>query len=126
MHKDVSRLPEPSRHYVLRPIMLLSKSKMNSRKAAELMEQRNVHTFHPFTGMLAVKVWREGSLLSRNRATELESNFRTYQSQLEQLGDDPVEHPSVVFLVDLVCDFLDNVLRRQRRAVDLTETLGVI
>lgn len=98
----------------------------SSRKAAELMEQGNIHTFHLFTGMLAMKVWREGSLLSRNCATEQENNFRTYQSQLEQLGDDPVEHPSVVLLVDLVCDFLDNVLRCQRCAVDLTETLGVI
>lgn len=58
--------------------------------------------------------------------TEWDDNLTTYQSQLQQLGDDPVEHPSVVLLVDLVCDFLDNVLRRQRRAVDLTETLRVI
>lgn len=81
----------------------------------------NQEAFTRFTPLLT----REGSLLSRNRATD-QNYFRTYQSQLEQLGDDPVEHPSVVLLVDLVGDFLDNVLRRQRRAVDLTETLGVI
>lgn len=92
----------------------------SSRKAAERTEPRNIPTFHPLLAM------KEGSLLWRNRATEQENNFRTHQSQLEQLGDDPVEHPSVVLLVDLVCNFLDNVLRRQRRAVDLTETLGVI
>lgn len=58
--------------------------------------------------------------------TDWEDNFTTYQSQLEQLGDDPVKHPSVILLVYLVCNFLDNVLRRQRRAVHLTEALWII
>lgn len=84
------------------------------------MQQRKIHTLR--------RASRESvaSLLSRKRGTEQENNFTTHQSQLEQLADDPVKHPSVVLLVDLVCYFLDNVLRRQRRAVDLTETLGVI
>lgn len=76
--------------------------------------------------MLVATAWSEGDLLSMKCGTKWEDNFTTYQSQLEQLGDDPVKHPSVVLLVDLGCDFLDNVLCRQRRAVDLTETLWVI
>lgn len=50
----------------------------------------------------------------------------THQSQFEQFGDDPVKHPSVVLLVDLVCDLLDNVFCCQRSAVNLTEAFWVI
>lgn len=75
--------------------------------------------------MLVATARSKGGLPSMKCGTKWEDKFTTYQSQLEQLGDDPVKHPSVVLLVDLVCDFLDNVLRRQRRAIDLTETLWV-
>lgn len=50
----------------------------------------------------------------------------THQSQFEQLGDDSVEHSSVVLLIDLVGDFLDDVLGCQRGAVHLTEALRVV
>lgn len=56
-------------------------------------------------------------------ATEREE---AHQPQFEQLGDDPVEHSSVVLLVDLVGDFLDDVLGCQRSAVHLAEALWVV
>lgn len=58
--------------------------------------------------------------------TPYEYKLRTYQPKFEQFGDDPVEHPSVVLLIDLVSDLLDDVFCRQRSAVDLTEALCVI
>lgn len=68
----------------------------------------------------------ERGLLPMKYGTKREDKFATHQSQLEQLGDDPVEHPSVVLLVDLVCDLLHDVLCSQRCAVDLAETLWVV
>lgn len=60
----------------------------------------------------------------RHAASEFK--LRTYQPKFEQFGDDPVEHPSVVLLIDLVGDLLDDVFCRQRSAVHLTEALCVI
>lgn len=55
-----------------------------------------------------------------------EHKLTTYQPQFEQPGDDPVKHPSVVLLVDLVCDLLDDVFCRERSAVHLAEALCVL
>lgn len=62
----------------------------------------------------------------RDAGEEISQTEETHQSQFEQLGDDSVKHSSVVLLVDLVGNFLNNVLGCQRGAVHLTEALWVV
>lgn len=67
---------------------------------------------------------RERELPARKSHTA--ETEETHQSQFEQLGNYSVKHSSVVLLVDLVGDFLDDVLGCQRGAVNLAEALWVV
>lgn len=64
--------------------------------------------------------------MSEKLFTDKKLQFGSYQAQFQQFGDDPVKHPSVVLLVDLVGDLLHDVLGCQRRAVNLTEVFWLV
>lgn len=64
--------------------------------------------------------------LNSIRVSQGEVELGAYQPQFEQLGDDPVEHPSVVLLVYFVGNLLDDILSSQRGAVNLPEAFWVI